>query len=200
MNDGEEHPLVGQLEEMDRILTAFESPVVDEHAGLRLMDEHLRGRRDDIFGKLSRGETPTLHVVVLGPTAVAGTLPVPFLLRLLTALTEAVDDGAGLAEELRWAGGVPEGAGLTLEGPAAPGARAATESAGRSAAFVAAVTALLDTLESATSGKTEQAGPAAALLELVSRDWTRLELTWTAPAAEPRTVVLDPEELAATAG
>lgn len=199
----DDHPLVAQLEELDRILLAFTAPVIDEHAGLRLMGEHLRDRRDDLHTKLAEAETPTLEIAVEGAVQVDGTLPVGFVAALLRAVAAAVEghlpaDAAEASDGarevlLRWAGGPDDGTGVRLCGPSAPGARAATGITGRSEAFTAAVASVLDGLEAAGGNPGDSA--ANDLVHLTLEHWVRLRLRWSAPGHDSREVVLDPQQL-----
>lgn len=202
MSNASEHPLVAELEELDRILVAFSAPVIDEHAGLRLMEQHLRDRRGDLHAKLAVAETPTLEIAVEGAAEVDGTLPVTFLLRLLQAISAAVaahlpegdrqGPAGGSDPVLRWVGGLEDATGVRLCGPSPPSARAATGTAGRSEDFTTAVTAVLDDLETGTDGGKAEA--VSDLREVVAADWVRLRLHWSPPGADSREVVLDPAE------
>lgn len=120
-----------QLEAMGHALRAFDDPLVDEHAGLRLMKDVLADRRDHIATELAAAEQCRLALTVEGSAGKAVTVDVAA--SLLTAVQEAVRTFAGARAEalpgvdaeqaaaavaLRMAGS--EGTTVTLTGPDLP--------------------------------------------------------------------------------
>lgn len=116
---------------MGHALQAFDDPLVDEHAGLRLMKDVLAARRDHIATELAAAEQCQLALTVEG--AAGKSVTVDVAVSLLAAVQEAVrtfagaraealpgvdTDQAAAAVALRMAGA--EGTTVTLTGPDLP--------------------------------------------------------------------------------
>lgn len=86
-----------QLEAMGHALQAFDDPLVDEHAGLRLMKDVLAARRDHIAEELATAEHCQLAITVEGAAGDAVTVDVA--VPLLEAVQEAVRTFAGARAE-----------------------------------------------------------------------------------------------------
>ena len=80
-----------QLETMRESLRAFEDPIVEEIAGLRLMHETLREREQHIAQQIRKNETATLTVTIKGAAAEGEGVPATIVLLVLGALRNAVE-------------------------------------------------------------------------------------------------------------
>ncbi len=83
-----------QLSAIGDALEAFDDPVTDELAGLRLMRSTLRERQAHLQSTLTESETCSLELAIQGAPA-NGALAVPFALEVLGALQDAVTAVAG---------------------------------------------------------------------------------------------------------
>jgi hypothetical protein len=83
-----------QLSAIGEALEAFDDPVTDELAGLRLMRSTLRERQAHLQSTITESETCSLELAIQGAPA-DGALAVPFALEVLGALQDAVTAVAG---------------------------------------------------------------------------------------------------------
>ncbi len=79
-----------QLSAIGEALEAFDDPVTDELAGLRLMRSTLRDRQAHLQSTITKQETCSLELVIQGAPA-DGALALPFALEVLDALQDAVN-------------------------------------------------------------------------------------------------------------
>lgn len=86
-----------QLQAMGHALQAFDDPLVDEHAGLRLMKDVLAARRDHIAEELARAEHCQLGLTVEG--AAGDAVTVDAAVPLLAVVQQAVRTFAGARAE-----------------------------------------------------------------------------------------------------
>ena len=89
-----------QLAAMQSSLQAFDAPVVDEHAGLRLMAETLREREAHIKEQIARNETCTITLTVRN-VAQDAAVPAALVASVITAVDAAVA-AAAHAEVETW--------------------------------------------------------------------------------------------------
>jgi len=83
-----------QLSAIGEALEAFDDPVTDELAGLRLMRSTSRERQAHLQSTITESETCSLELAIQGAPA-DGALAVPFALEVLGALQDAVTAVAG---------------------------------------------------------------------------------------------------------
>jgi len=83
-----------QLAAIAEALEAFQDPVTDELAGLRLMRSTLRERQAHLEATITEQETCSLQLAIQGAPA-DGALALPFALEVLGALQDAVTAVAG---------------------------------------------------------------------------------------------------------
>jgi hypothetical protein len=88
VNPGVER-LIEQLAALSDALESYRDPVVDEHAGLRLMHDTLSERAEHIRSTILRAQTSTLTVALSGPAVTDGRVAAPLLGELLGALQSA---------------------------------------------------------------------------------------------------------------
>jgi hypothetical protein len=88
VNPGVEQ-LIDQLAALEEALESYRDPVVDEHAGLRVMHDTLTERAEHIRSTIARAQTSTLTVTLSGPAVADGTVAAPLLGELLGALQSA---------------------------------------------------------------------------------------------------------------
>lgn len=110
MNGNEQ--LHQQLTALDKSLRAFEDPAVEEFAGLRLMHETLKERRQHIVGTITENETCTIELTLSGAAHGRTSAPATLVAYVLDAVAAAVEV-AGLAHAADWTS-PPAGTDLTI--------------------------------------------------------------------------------------
>lgn len=90
-----------QLETMHTALRAFEHPIVEEYAGLRLMRQSLKEREQHIAHNIEKNETCSIELTLAGGVHGHAAVPATLVAYLLDAVAAAVE-AAGLRRASTW--------------------------------------------------------------------------------------------------
>lgn len=208
-----------QLSAIGEALEAFDDPVTDELAGLRLMRSTLRERQAHLQSTITKQETCSLELVIQGAPA-DGALALPFALEVLGALQDAVtavaggllDDDAAAAPAQQVTAAVTlhlaelstaDGVTVTLQRSPGPLTAQLIEPASGAPLVERALDTLLAVLDAEGDGVEPPAGTVPALRRLaaaVAAEPVELRLASAPAILEPRELTLtrsDAQRLAA---
>jgi hypothetical protein len=164
--------LVSQLAALSDALESYRDPVVDEHAGLRLMHDTLSERAEHIRSTIVTAQTSSLSLTLSGPAVTDGAIPVPVLTELLAAVQAAVHGTAEVdtdeqreATTLHLAGieATDDGVRIALVRPRGPLEAQLVDADTGELLFDRAVTALLAALAADEEGATAVSDIAAVV-------------------------------------